>query len=84
MYLLTSRDYCKKKLVISTDLTNPESAPVMYLKVLIQLTKLHNAISFYKGILHILVSKDELILIVSGTLLQILGVILLIQFQLHI
>ena len=25
-YLLTSRDYCKKKLVISTDLTNPESA----------------------------------------------------------
>ena len=27
MYLLTSRDYCKKKLVISTDLTNPESAP---------------------------------------------------------
>ena len=27
MYLLTSRDYYKKTLVISTDLTNPESAP---------------------------------------------------------
>ena len=27
MYLLTSRVYCKKKLAISTDLTNPESAP---------------------------------------------------------
>ena len=30
MYLLTSRDYCKKKLVISTDLTNPKSAPGYY------------------------------------------------------
>ena len=29
MYLLTSRDYCKKKLVISTDLTDPESVPEM-------------------------------------------------------
>ena len=30
MYLLTSRDYCKKKLVISTDLTNPESTPGLF------------------------------------------------------
>ena len=30
MYMLTSCDYCKKKLVISTDLTNPESAPGKY------------------------------------------------------
>ena len=30
MYLLMSRDYCKKKLVISTDLTSPESPPDYY------------------------------------------------------
>ena len=51
------------------------SLEVIYLTVLIRLTKLHNAVSFHKSNRHILVSKDELILIVSGTLLQILGAI---------